>query len=69
MAIDLNDNVNVLANRATDYRFGPFDTISVALNTIKGFQMILKGELDALPEQSFYLVGDIQEAITKSKTL
>jgi F-type H+-transporting ATPase subunit beta len=38
-------------------------------DTIKGFQMILKGELDALPEQSFYLVGDIQEAITKSKTL
>jgi hypothetical protein len=38
MAINLNDNVNVLANRATDYRFGPFDTISVALDTIKGFQ-------------------------------
>jgi F-type H+-transporting ATPase subunit beta len=37
--------------------------------TIKGFQMILKGELDDLPEQSFYLVGDIQEAIAKSKTL
>jgi F-type H+-transporting ATPase subunit beta len=37
--------------------------------TIKGFQMILKGELDSLPEQSFYLVGDIQEAITKSKSL
>jgi len=37
--------------------------------TIKGFQMILKGELDNLPEQSFYLVGDIQEAITKSKSL
>jgi F-type H+-transporting ATPase subunit beta len=37
--------------------------------TIKGFQMILKGELDDLPEQSFYLVGDIQEAITKSKSL
>eukprot|EP00638_Chattonella_subsalsa_P019530 CAMPEP_0117864002 /NCGR_PEP_ID=MMETSP0950-20121206/5921_1 /TAXON_ID=44440 /ORGANISM="Chattonella subsalsa, Strain CCMP2191" /LENGTH=475 /DNA_ID=CAMNT_0005714887 /DNA_START=14 /DNA_END=1442 /DNA_ORIENTATION=- len=37
--------------------------------TIKGFQMILRGELDELPEQSFYLVGDIQEAITKSKNL
>jgi len=37
--------------------------------TIKGFQMILKGELDELPEQSFYLVGDIQEVITKSKNL
>nr|YP_010443664.1 ATP synthase CF1 beta subunit [Merotricha bacillata]UTE94551.1 ATP synthase CF1 beta subunit [Merotricha bacillata] len=37
--------------------------------TIKGFQMILKGELDELPEQSFYLVGNIEEAITKSKNL
>jgi F-type H+-transporting ATPase subunit beta len=37
--------------------------------TIKGFQMILKGELDELPEQSFYLVGNIQEAIEKSKKL
>ena len=36
---------------------------------IKGFQMILQGELDSLPEQSFYLVGDINEAITKAKAL
>lgn len=36
---------------------------------IKGFQMILQGELDNLPEQSFYLVGDIEEAISKAKTL
>jgi len=38
-------------------------------NTIKGFTMILKGELDDLPEQSFYLVGDIDEAIAKAETL
>jgi F0F1-type ATP synthase beta subunit len=31
--------------------------------------MILKGELDELPEQAFYLVGDITEAIDKSTTL
>jgi F-type H+/Na+-transporting ATPase subunit beta len=37
-------------------------------NTIKGFNMILSGELDDLPEQAFYLVGDINEAITKAKT-
>ena len=37
--------------------------------TIKGFNMILKGELDELPEQSFYLVGNIDEAIEKAKTL
>ena len=36
-------------------------------DTIKGFQMILKGELDDLPEQAFYLVGDINEAIAKAK--
>eukprot|EP00973_Karenia_brevis_P031171 4300277-Karenia_brevis.AAC.1 len=36
---------------------------------IKGFNMILTGELDDLPEQSFYLVGNIDEAIEKAKTL
>jgi F-type H+-transporting ATPase subunit beta len=37
--------------------------------TIKGFQMIFKGELDDLPEQAFYLVGNIDEAIAKAETL
>ena len=37
--------------------------------TIKGFTMVLTGELDDLPEQSFYLVGDIDEAIAKAETL
>nr|YP_009163583.1 ATP synthase CF1, subunit beta [Triparma laevis]BAS19037.1 ATP synthase CF1, subunit beta [Triparma laevis] len=37
--------------------------------TIKGFKMILTGGLDDLPEQSFYLVGDIDEAIAKAETL
>jgi len=37
--------------------------------TIKGFTMILTGELDDLPEQSFYLVGNIDEAISKAETL
>jgi F-type H+-transporting ATPase subunit beta len=36
---------------------------------IKGFNMILSGELDDLPEQAFYLVGDIDEAITKAESL
>ena len=31
--------------------------------------MILTGDLDDLPEQSFYLVGDIDEAISKAETL
>ncbi|NES18175.1 MAG: F0F1 ATP synthase subunit beta [Symploca sp. SIO3E6] len=37
--------------------------------TIKGFQMILKGELDELPEQAFYLVGNIDEAIAKAEKM
>merc|ERR1711935_1021683 len=37
--------------------------------TIKGFQMIFTGELDDLPEQAFYLVGNIDEAIEKAETL
>ena len=36
--------------------------------TISGFNIILKGELDRLPEQSFYLVGNIDEACA-SKSL
>jgi F-type H+-transporting ATPase subunit beta len=31
--------------------------------------MILNGELDELPEQAFYLVGNIDEAISKAKCL
>jgi len=38
-------------------------------DAIKGFTMILDGELDDLPEQAFYLVGDINEAIEKAKGL
>jgi len=37
--------------------------------TIKGFSMVLGGELDDLPEQAFYLVGNIDEAIAKAETL
>jgi F-type H+-transporting ATPase subunit beta len=37
--------------------------------TIKGFSMVLNGELDDLPEQAFYLVGNIEEAMAKAETL
>ncbi|XLQ12336.1 MAG: F0F1 ATP synthase subunit beta [cyanobacterium endosymbiont of Epithemia adnata isolate EadnSB Bon19] len=37
--------------------------------TIKGFQMILDGDLDDLPEQAFYLVGNIDEAKEKAEKL
>ncbi|WP_374404270.1 F0F1 ATP synthase subunit beta [Niveibacterium sp.] len=38
-------------------------------DTIKGFKMITSGECDALPEQAFYMVGGIEEAFEKAKTL
>jgi len=38
-------------------------------DTIKGFQGILAGEYDDIPEQAFYMVGSIEEAIAKAKTL
>ena len=37
--------------------------------TIKGFKMIVSGECDNLPEQAFYMVGPIEEAFEKAKTL
>ncbi|KAL2224008.1 UNVERIFIED_CONTAM: ATP synthase subunit beta, chloroplastic [Sesamum indicum] len=37
--------------------------------TIRGFQLILSGELDGLPEQAFYLVGNIDEATAKAMNL
>jgi F-type H+-transporting ATPase subunit beta len=42
----------------------------VSLNdSVTGFQRILQGEFDALPEQAFYLVGAIDDVIEKAKTL
>ncbi len=38
-------------------------------DTIKGFKMILSGELDSLPEQAFYMVGTIEEAVAKGEKL
>jgi len=46
----------------------PGKYVSLA-DAIKGFNMILGGELDDLPEQAFYLVGDIDEAIAKAESL
>ncbi|MBS1157416.1 MAG: synthase subunit beta [Proteobacteria bacterium] len=37
--------------------------------TLKGFKGILDGDYDHLPEQAFYMVGGIEEAIEKAKTL
>jgi F-type H+-transporting ATPase subunit beta len=37
--------------------------------TIKGFKGIVNGDYDHLPEQAFYMVGGIEEAVEKAKTL
>jgi len=37
--------------------------------TVRGFKEILEGEHDALPEQAFYMVGTIDEAVEEAKRL
>ena len=38
-------------------------------DSIKGFNGILNGDYDDLPEQAFYMVGTIEEAVEKAKTM
>ncbi len=38
-------------------------------DSLAGFKGIVNGEYDALPEQAFYMVGGIEEAVEKAKTL
>jgi F-type H+-transporting ATPase subunit beta len=38
-------------------------------DTIRGFKMITDGELDHLPEQAFYMVGGIEEAVEAGEKL
>ena len=37
--------------------------------TIRGFQGILNGDYDHLPEQAFYMVGTIDEAVEKASKM
>jgi len=46
----------------------PGKYVSLA-QTITGFKTILAGELDELPEQAFYLVGNLEEAVEKAASL
>ncbi|MDE6512602.1 MAG: F0F1 ATP synthase subunit beta [Muribaculaceae bacterium] len=67
------------ARRAQRFLSQPFDVaeqftglpgVTVPLNeTIRGFKMILSGEMDQYPEQAFLNVGTIDEAIAKGKKL
>ena len=38
-------------------------------DTIKGFKEIVEGKYDDIPEQAFYMVGTIDEALEKAKKL
>ena len=38
-------------------------------DTIAGFKAIANGEYDHLPEQAFYMVGGIEEAVAKAETM
>lgn len=38
-------------------------------DTIKGFKMIVDGEMDAIPEQAFYMVGSIEEVFEKAEAM
>jgi F-type H+-transporting ATPase subunit beta len=37
--------------------------------TVRGFKEILEGKYDDLPEQAFYMVGTIEEAVEAAKKL
>lgn len=38
-------------------------------DTVKGFKMIVDGEMDHIPEQAFYMVGPIEDVFEKAKSL
>jgi F-type H+-transporting ATPase subunit beta len=38
-------------------------------DTIRGFREIVDGKHDSLPEQAFYMIGPIEEAVEKAKSL
>ncbi|HJZ67735.1 MAG TPA: F0F1 ATP synthase subunit beta, partial [Blastocatellia bacterium] len=45
---------------------GKFVTLE---DTVRGFKELISGEHDDLPEQAFFLVGGIDEAVEKAKTI
>jgi F-type H+-transporting ATPase subunit beta len=53
---------------AETFTGSPGKYVSLA-DTIRGFKGIVNGEYDDLPEQAFYMVGSIEEAVEKGKTL
>ena len=61
---------------ATDWPITRYDRVFAELEehlqleeTVKGFRMLVNGELDELPEQAFYLCGPIEEAIANAEKM
>jgi F-type H+-transporting ATPase subunit beta len=42
--------------------------VSIA-DTVRGFKEVVDGKHDGLPEQAFYMVGTIEEAVEKAKKM
>jgi F-type H+-transporting ATPase subunit beta len=38
-------------------------------DTVRGFKELISGKYDDLPEQAFYLVGGIEEAVERARTM
>jgi F-type H+-transporting ATPase subunit beta len=67
------------ARKIRNFLSQPFDVAMVFTNnpgkyvslkdSIRSFKAILEGQYDSLPEQAFYMVGGIEEAAEKAKTL
>ena len=38
-------------------------------DTVESFERVVAGEFDELPEQAFYMVGTIEEAVEKARTM
>jgi len=53
---------------AETFTGSPGKYVSLA-DSIRGFKGIINGEYDSLPEQAFYMIGTIEEAVEKAKTL
>jgi len=55
-------------NAPVDANWGSYQYVSLK-DTIAGFKGILDGDYDDMPEQAFYMVGTIEEAVEKAKNL
>ena len=66
--MDIKTSVRQTFAVAEQFTGVPGTMVSIE-DTIKGFKMILDGEVDYLPEPAFLNVGTIEEAIEKGKKL